>query len=128
MTRTYRLYGTTVATASNIASVRIMSRGNIRAINLQATGKAGAGVDGQGVMELSKLNSTTITNNDTNANTLLHLAWAAQVSAGGFAASTACAGLQHPITEGDYLYLHWVASGTALASVQQSIDIVVEES
>lgn len=120
-TRTYRLYATSTATGSNIANVRLQGNGAIIAINLQMSAIGGAGTGSQ-ILEASKLNATQATANDAQ-QTIAHLALPLS-NAGATSMGCCIAPMQLPCNDGDYLYLHLFAAGTAAASGTQSVDVI----
>lgn len=126
--KTYRLYTTTTTgSTSNLASVRmnIPAGGNgvIRSINFALAGTGGAGVGFIGY-EISKANA--LQNSNDAQNTIAH----AQMAVGNAttASSNSLVVTECPVKDGDYIYLHSMAqTGTALANVVVSIDVIVEQ-
>lgn len=96
-------------------------------MNMATTGTAGAGTTGCGLIEVSLINASQATQNDTNGAVLGHLAFGAQVNAGCFCNQINFSPMAKPVNDGDYLYLHKYAQGTALGNCVDSVDVIVDE-
>lgn len=120
--KTYRIYVSSTASGSNLASLRIQGSGSIKAVSIAAAAIGGAGT-GWGMFEVSKQNAKQATNDAQN--TIAH-AFIEYANAGSSKTNHM---VIHdcPVKDGDYIYLHADLSGTAPASQWISVDIIVEQ-
>ena len=127
MTRTYKLYGTTIGTSDAIASLRITRRGQITGILFACAGIAGGAATGCIQLEVSKQSTRSIVTNDTPPDVIGQVVLPASIASAPCAINVFVA-LDHPVDVGDTLYLHQVALGQALSSATHAISIYVQQS
>jgi hypothetical protein len=112
-----KMYWTSATTGSAATSLVIPQNGVITSVAWGLVGKAGAGVDGVLMYELSTASISTITTNDTPGNSIDTATGAANISGGTWPTFMLKTVLAIPVAAGDRLYIHCYASGTAVATL-----------
>lgn len=120
-----KLYWTSATTGSAVCSLVIPQTGLITSIAWAVSAKAGAGVDGLCMYELSTASVTSITTNDTPGNSLDNVMLSAPISGGASHVAKSSAGFAIPVQAGDRLYIHCYASGTAVATLAGECNVAV---
>lgn len=119
--RTYRIYGSGVATASAVASLKIAKGGKIKSVGWSVYGQGPADLTYRGAHELSIVSTNNFQVNDA-AGPISTCPSANNGVSAGFT-SNKLDFPEYEVQDGQTLYLHQFVSGTAPASAIAYVEI-----